>query len=229
MTQDDLYAFHARLFGSPAPKQLFCTEQDPYNDACYEDIFEVENDDLGYYPDGVKRTLTDDQIAMFRHSEIYSILRERQVRKENLEAEGGEGPETMLSQPEEAVEATMFLEEEGEVHSEEELKEVLATVPETPAQQAGVMRSRKKHKREDTDTGYVYGKTHASRSARGFVRELDSVVAEDHILDYGDEPSVTEESKHDGFPATTVAEQGRESQAHPIEGKKIWWPIIEAT
>lgn len=29
-----------------------------------------EEDDLGYYDDGVKRTLTDDQIAMFRHTEL---------------------------------------------------------------------------------------------------------------------------------------------------------------
>ena len=39
---------------------------------------EYENDDgLGYYPDGVKRTLTDDQIAIFRHSEIEALRRAR--------------------------------------------------------------------------------------------------------------------------------------------------------
>lgn len=35
------------------------------------------DDGLGYYSDGVKRTLTDEQVAIFRHSEIQSILRER--------------------------------------------------------------------------------------------------------------------------------------------------------
>lgn len=43
---------------------------------------EEEEDDLGYYPDGVKRTLTDEQIAMFRHSEIQALLRERRYAAE---------------------------------------------------------------------------------------------------------------------------------------------------
>lgn len=47
-----------------------------------------DDDGLGYYPDGVKRTLTDDQIAMFRHSEIQVLLRERRRRRENSEGEG---------------------------------------------------------------------------------------------------------------------------------------------
>jgi len=43
---------------------------------------EEEDDGLGYYPDGVKRTLTDEEIAIFRHSEIEAILRERRLRRE---------------------------------------------------------------------------------------------------------------------------------------------------
>jgi hypothetical protein len=43
----------------------------------------VDEQDLGYYPNGVKRTLTDDQIAMFRHSEIQTHLRQRRLRREN--------------------------------------------------------------------------------------------------------------------------------------------------
>lgn len=37
---------------------------------------------MGYYPDGVKRTLTDEQIRIFRHSEIHALLRERQLEEE---------------------------------------------------------------------------------------------------------------------------------------------------
>lgn len=37
--------------------------------------------DLGYYEDGVRRTLTDEQIAMFRHSEIQRLLAERRRKK----------------------------------------------------------------------------------------------------------------------------------------------------
>ena len=41
-------------------------------------MYGVEDDDgLGYYPDGVRRTLTDEQIAIFRHTEIQTLLRER--------------------------------------------------------------------------------------------------------------------------------------------------------
>ncbi len=184
---------------------------------------------MGYYPDGAKRTLTDDQIAMFRHSEIYSILRERQVRLENLEAEGGDQSKTMVSPPEEAVEATALSADEGEVQSDGEAREAFATVAENTPQHDESTHASKKRKRGATDTGYVHGRKYASRSARGYVRELDSAAAEEQILDYGDEPCVTEESKQDGSPATKVAEQGRESQARPVEGKQIWWPIIEAS
>jgi hypothetical protein len=43
-------------------------------DEWYDDD-EEEDDGLGYYPDGVKRTLTDDQIAIFRHSEMEALKR----------------------------------------------------------------------------------------------------------------------------------------------------------
>lgn len=47
-----------------------------------EEYYEEEDDGLGYYPDGTKRTLTDEQIAMFRHSEIQAILRKRRLIRE---------------------------------------------------------------------------------------------------------------------------------------------------
>ena len=232
MNQEDLSNFHARVFGSPAPKSIFCSEQEPDGDATHEDNLQPENDVLGYYPDGVKRTLTDDQIAMFRHSEIYSILRERQVRKENLDAEGGEQSEDMPFQPEEAVKATT-ISDEGEVQSDGEVKEAPATLPEHNPQHGQAPSVRNKRKREDTDTIYVHGRKHASRSARGFVRELDSATAKDCVLDYGEEPSTApstaEESKKNDLVALKPAEQDRESQARPTEGRKIWWPNIEAT
>jgi hypothetical protein len=42
---------------------------------------------LGYYADGAKRTLTDDQVAIFRHSEIQTCLRERRQRQSKKEEE----------------------------------------------------------------------------------------------------------------------------------------------
>lgn len=44
------------------------------NDNDERNIGDDDDDDgLGYYPDGVKRTLTDEQILMFRHSEEEAI------------------------------------------------------------------------------------------------------------------------------------------------------------
>lgn len=189
----------------------------------------MEDDDLGYYPDGVKRTLTDDQIAMFRHSEIYSILRERQVRKENLEAEGGEESESIFSQPEQPVKANASSDEEGEVRSDGEVEDTLATIPETASQHGEATQAKKKRKLVDTGTGYGYGRKYASRSARGFVRELDSATAQDQVLDYGEEPSTVDGAKEVEVAAIQVVGQERERQARLGEGKKIWWPIIEPT
>ena len=189
----------------------------------------MEDDDLGYYPDGVKRTLTDDQIAMFRHSEIYSILRERQVRKENLEAEGGEESESIIPQPEQLVKATTSSDEEGEVRSDGEVEDALSTIPETATQYAESTQARKKRKFVDTDTGYGYGRKYASRSARGFVRELDSATAQDQVLDYGEEPPTVDGAKEVEVATTQVVGQKHESPARPSEGKKIWWPVIEPT
>jgi hypothetical protein len=54
-----------------------------------EEYFDEADDGLGYYPDGTKRTLTDEQIAMFRHSEIHAMLRKRRLQKENGEVSDG--------------------------------------------------------------------------------------------------------------------------------------------
>lgn len=48
-----------------------------------------EEDDLGYYADGVKRTLTDEQIEIFRHSEL------QQLRKAAEKRAAKAGPPTL--------------------------------------------------------------------------------------------------------------------------------------
>lgn len=40
---------------------------------------------MGHYKDGTKRTLTDEQIAIFWHSEIHALLRERERLREEAE------------------------------------------------------------------------------------------------------------------------------------------------
>lgn len=79
--QSEIEAFHAEHFSSAAV-ELFASEfiqpQPPNDDQYYEEYYEEyeeEDDGLGYYPDGVKRTLTDEQIAIFRHSELEALRR----------------------------------------------------------------------------------------------------------------------------------------------------------
>ena len=66
ITEQDLKTFHLKHFPAASLPQSFASAQDRDQ--------ELE-DELGYYPDGTKRTLTDDQIAMFRHSEIQQLLK----------------------------------------------------------------------------------------------------------------------------------------------------------
>jgi len=65
---------------------------------------ESEDDGLGYYNDGVKRTLTDEQIAIFRHSEIQALLRERRHAEE---AKGDKATPLFMSEEVLAAEAVV--------------------------------------------------------------------------------------------------------------------------
>lgn len=66
------------------PSQFF-TQSEP------EVEYEEDDDGLGYYLDGVKRTLTDDQIAMFRHSEIQALIKEKEAQAAENEEEHSTG------------------------------------------------------------------------------------------------------------------------------------------
>jgi len=66
-----------------APDSGAGDEEYPYDgDEEYYD----EDDGLGYYPDGVKRTLTDEQIAIFRHSEIEALRRAKENERYSTRA-----------------------------------------------------------------------------------------------------------------------------------------------
>ncbi|KAL2798107.1 hypothetical protein BJX66DRAFT_296477 [Aspergillus keveii] len=81
VTPEDLQRFQAQHFPNTGNIQ----GPEPAHES-YDDNVDYDDDDgLGYYPDGVKRTLTDEQIRIFRHSEIHAILRERQIKQENEE------------------------------------------------------------------------------------------------------------------------------------------------
>ncbi|KUL82275.1 hypothetical protein ZTR_10767 [Talaromyces verruculosus] len=82
VTLEDLQKFQANHFfeatttpASAAQPGLVENEEESY----------YEEEDLGYYKDGAKRTLTDEQIEIFRHSEIHALLRERERLREEAE------------------------------------------------------------------------------------------------------------------------------------------------
>ncbi len=83
--QEELVAFHDAHFSQAAAanfgsQYLFPTDGTdnsiaPQDGGKYYNDQEYDDDGLGFYSDGVKRTLTDEQIAMFRHSELEALRR----------------------------------------------------------------------------------------------------------------------------------------------------------
>ena len=71
ITEESLRDYHRKHFLNTAVPEGPLLQQDLVAD---EDEHECD-DFLGYYPDGTKRTLTDDQIAIFRHSEVQKLIR----------------------------------------------------------------------------------------------------------------------------------------------------------
>jgi hypothetical protein len=160
-----------------------------------------EDDGLGYYADGEKRTLTDEQIEMFRHSEMEQLVREGMLARDEQEdvEDGGIITENDLVEP--AVSEASSV--------EEELLDIVApslAVPSTkkvdrqpsPSSRSNIsetssaMRKQRekeipydeRNKRkwesyvEDTDPA------HGSRTHRRIVRELDEQRTEDVELEY---------------------------------------------
>ena len=223
--QDDLHVFRTRHF-----------QDVPEHHSSY-DFDEEEDDGLGYYPDGVKRTLTDDQVAMFRHSEIYAILRERLVRKENADADQDEvHSSSSKSTPAAAAEGRAELKEgiEGDSDDEEEYARFLEM--EQKEMQAEAAR-RNKRKRSIAD-----GNDERERppTMRRIAREMDEATADDTVLDYGEEdaPDGTASSrpqdldKMNGRKKVSYEDESIETataeQQPAREGRKIWWPTIGA-
>lgn len=56
-----------------------------------------QHEELGYYEDGVRRTLTEEQVRMFRHSEIQRLLLVRRQQREK-EQQAIERQERQLAQ-----------------------------------------------------------------------------------------------------------------------------------
>ena len=175
---------------------------------------------------------------MFRHSEIYAIIRERQLRKENAAAEMDQ-----VRSP--TLEATVILAAGGQEVLEEGMKgnsdddeeeEEYARFLETEQRQMQAEAARKnKRKRGKADRGDDRGRL---PTMRRIAREMDEAVTSDTVLDYGEEdapcetvvspqPNLDEMNgrKRVSYEDELLSPMAAE-QKPAIEGRKIWWPII---
>lgn len=197
---------------------------------------EADDESLGYYEDGVKRTLTDEQIAMFRHSEIQALLRDRRLKAENND--------TSVEVKEDAGKSSLMLAEEVEDLAEENEEEEYARFLEEERRQMERDVATIKEKRSAEDASSVQGRKVTHRRT---ARELDVNLATNSSLNYGEESSSLANSGSqmqertselyerrkvdyaDGDPDwrnTQEAEASRHVNGASGGGKKIWWPII---
>ncbi|KAI4263326.1 MAG: hypothetical protein L6R35_007351, partial [Caloplaca aegaea] len=229
----DLEAFHRAHFGNSLSITSAGADSNPVAIGQEEEEEEEEEDDLGYYPDGVKRTLTDEQITMFRNSEIYSILRKRQLQRENQE-----GHEDFSS----VTEAVDLPPDSLDHRPEERVRKAIAS-----HQAAGKQGTRSNPaKRQKRNLGREEGwHEEEAASSRREIRELDNTSADVDYLDYGEAPSVGQinagttpseqqsaartkpDDADDGAPVHSHHLSEPEDDAVPKkQGKRIWWPTL---
>ncbi|KAL9050952.1 MAG: hypothetical protein Q9206_004889 [Seirophora lacunosa] len=230
VTTADLEAFHQAHFEvkpsiASGGAHSIPTAVDPFEYSGEE----VVEDVLGYYLDGVKRTLTDEQITMFRNSEIYSILRKRQLQKENEDADERGSP-----YPEAANVQSVSLDR----RPEEDLGDAIRSREITGKGEAG-SEPVKKQKRS---VGWEWRRHSEAASSRREIRQLDGMSTDVDSLDYDEAPNVcqigaatTPSEKSAARTKPGYAEDGERSSPHPSEpenaptpkqGKRIWWPTI---
>ncbi len=130
---------------------------------------EAEDDALGYYPDGTQRTLTAEQISMFRHSEIQGILKERRRMNE------------MSSQSPEAEEQEQHRSAEVKIESSVVPPKEVSPAPEPYRGQNAKQPNSRKRKRVKNDSG-----RHSDEefTPRRIAREQDEQKAVSIELDY---------------------------------------------
>lgn len=127
---------------------------DPVEEEEYAE--EGEEDCLGYYEDGVERTLTDEQIAIFRHSEIQALLRDRrhaeEAKEDEYESTLIEATEPTMDEMQDGSHAVEHVEpvvEEGDLEDgelEEDLSIPQVTTPQSQQNQSNKKNKRKKNK-----------------------------------------------------------------------------------
>lgn len=209
-----------------------------------EDESNYEDDDLGYYPDGVKRTLTDEQIAMFRHSEIYSLVRKQQIQIETRDVDESVDPGPLHQGSTSYDVANMRNEldiRDSDSNDDEEYIKFLEA--EKRQMEADQKHTEAVHKAKKRKFDRIDGSKPHNRAPthRRIARELDEAISSHDLLDYGEEKSETpdhlKEHPHDddnqglkemnSETLTTIHTTSASNPCDPPKGRKIWWPIIE--
>ena len=225
MAQDELLLFHSRVYGKPFSGNLPHPENDEPSARVQDKDSKQEDDGLGYYDDGAKRTLRDEQIAMFRHSEIQSLLRERRQAREKTTSEYKDVPRSKEIEDGlwgvQEMQDGQLMEEEGEITDDDE---EYARFLEAERKEMELAASRQKKK------GAKFQTPKGKASTRRIVREMDAVLSTNDDLDYGEGPD-------DMTNAAEVADlhitQGVRGSRGPgsngtVAGKRIWWPVLGA-
>ena len=167
---------------------------------------------------------------MFRHSEIYALLRARQVKKENDDAESSEEFMALKSLPD-AVAVAQDVPEEG-MNSNDNSDDEAEYAAFLAAEQKQFQDQAACNKRKRAAPSFAQERN-KDRSTRRITREMDSVGADETVLDYGDEPQ--KQGSHPDLDDLNGRKRVRyedteSSSAAPAkpatEGRKIWWPTI---
>lgn len=144
-----------------------------------EDYYHDDDEDgLGYYSDGEKRTLTDEQIQMFRPSEIQTILRRRRLELENAEADGEDAPDAVIASQVEKI---------PQVTREAAQTSMQQSQDTTPSKVVGLPDASPSPKRKWDDFIDDSEANPEALTHRRIAREMDEVKAERTDLMYGDD------------------------------------------
>ncbi|KAE9368421.1 hypothetical protein N431DRAFT_443864 [Stipitochalara longipes BDJ] len=194
VSTEDLATFHATHFAA-GPTTHFAEQfLGPVEEEYPEDL---DDDGLGYYKDGTKRTLTDEQIAIFRHSEVQALLRDRRHAAEAIEDK--EDSQAREDLPEEWMEDVLLpnvaveeqgqgeeLLEDGELDEEAEI--LNTDLPSSPPTTKN-KKSKKKEKKTEKAKQKSFFKQHVKPDLRK--RTWDKVDTGLESLDYDEGDSST--------------------------------------
>jgi hypothetical protein len=180
------------------------------------DVEELEDDELGWYGDGVKRTLTDEQIAMFRHTEFEQLMRKQRLQAED-EDEDDDDDDDSYEPPEphmpivhaprptspavsdaSSLEAELFQPKTSKTRTRAKKKKKSRSNQNgsLPLQAPLSPRSRRRNTEVPYDQrnkrkweNYIDNEDpiHGSMTHRRLVRELDGQPSDSVAIDYGDD------------------------------------------